>query len=60
MVYFLNAMKMTFSFYDSWEDIMDMDDKSLKEDLACRIRDSFPFIFPFIPKNLLESKFCFT
>jgi len=35
---------------------MDMDEKTLKDDLAGKIKDSFPFIFPFIPKNLLESK----
>lgn len=34
---------------------MNMDEKTLKEDLAAKVKDSFPFIFPFIPKNLLES-----
>ena len=55
LVFFLNAMKMLFSFYRSGDEIMRMDDKTLKEDLASKLSDTFVYIFPFIPKNLLQS-----
>lgn len=34
---------------------MKMDDDDLKESLALRLEESFEYIFPFIPKNLLKS-----
>lgn len=34
---------------------MRMEDKTLKEDLAVKLEESFLYIFPFFPKNLLKS-----
>lgn len=57
IVFFLNAFKLVFSGYASGDEIMRMEDKSLREDLANKLDDSFAYIFPFFPKNLLKSIF---
>jgi hypothetical protein len=57
IVFFLNAFKLVFSGFGSGDEIMKMEDKSLLEDLADKLEESFSYIFPFFPKNLLKSMF---
>mgnify|MGYP000929504489 CR=1 FL=1 len=56
IVFYLNAMKLVFASFQSEEEIIDMDDNELKLALCEKMQNSFEFIFPYIPKNLLKSK----
>jgi hypothetical protein len=55
IVYYLNAMKIVFATLPNVESVLAMTDHSLKASICERLKESFPFIFPFIPKNLLKS-----
>ena len=48
-------MKIVFASFHSAEEILDMEERDLKESLCDKLKESFDFIFPFIPKNLLKS-----
>jgi hypothetical protein len=56
IVFYLNAMKLVFASFHSEEEIIDMDESALKAAFCQKMQNSFEFIFPYIPKNLLKSK----
>lgn len=41
IVYYLNAMKVSFSNYSSAKEILDMNDTKFKQDLCSKVRESF-------------------
>ena len=59
-MFYLNAMKIVFGSFHSVEEIMQMEDRELKMSLCEKIKESFQFIFPYIPKNLFKSNYFLT
>lgn len=55
IVFYLNCMKLVIASFHSEEEILDMEDSQLKAALCQKMQNSFEFIFPYIPKNLLKS-----
>ncbi len=56
-MYYLNSMKLVFAGFHSEEEILEMDESNLKALLCQKMQQSFEYIFPYIPKNLLKSNY---